>query len=1020
MNRIIWVFNYILIFYMSFFLLSCHRSVREDYLSKGFLNPPDSAKPGVYWYVMDGNLDRQAITADLESMKKAGIGYALFLEVNVGVPRGKVDFLSDEWQSLFEHAVREAERLGIRIILGSGPGWAGSGGPWVRPEQSMMHLTGSDTIVIGPSVFNAILPVPKPKKPFFGEESLTQTLKEQRDRWYEDVAVLAFPAPSISKRIDNIDEKALYYRAPYTSQPGVVPFIPVLAEYNKTPGTEIKKEQVIDLTNLLQEDGSIQWNVPPGKWIILRLGERNNGAVTRPAPVPGLGFESDKFDTVSFDAHYKAYTGKLVNRVKPGKSPNGGGWTMIHIDSWEMGAQNWSPGFMEQFIEKRGYDPLLYLPIYKGYIVNSEEISERFLWDIRETSNELIIENHAERFKELGRQSGFSLSIEPYDMNPSADLDLGSVADVPMGEFWSDGYGFNSAFSCIEATSIGHVTGSPVVAAEAFTADNNEAWKKYPGDMKNQTDWALALGINRFIFHTFVHKSFSEKYLPGMTMGPYGVHWDRGQTWWTMVQGYHQYLSRCQFVLSQGTPKADVLYLAAEGAPHVFRAPSSSFEGTDVLPDKRGYSFDGCSPRYLIANAKVKDSRIIFPGGASYRLLVLPDVKTMTPELLIKIEQLVGDGAIIVGNPPVKSPSLVNYPDCDKRIKTLVNLIWKRTDIPNVVIRTKYSKGSIYTGDKFSTLREKQPDGNSNFELYPDYKAISAIMNELGINPDFKSPGSIRFNHRSLLDREIYFISNRTGTSVEDTCVFRDGSLNAELWNPINGEIRTLNNLNTTNNGIELKVKLDSYESYFIVFYHSEKKARSKEIGTKNFSEKNPVMRINGPWNVSFNPEWGGPKNIVFDTLADWTKRSEEGIRFYSGKAVYSIDFDFSVGQLNRKKQNYYLDLGKVRNIARVKLNNKDLGTIWTAPWQVNINDELKKKNNHLEIEVANLWINRLIGDENKSWDGVENGKWPEWLLNGTPRVSGRYTFTTHRFYQKSDSLVESGLIGPVQILLSE
>ncbi len=191
-------------------------------------------------------------------------------------------------------------------------------------------------------------------------------------------------------------------------------------------------------------------------------------------------------------------------------------------------------------------------------IVNSVEISERFLWDIRQTSNELIIENHAVRFKELGRRNGFRLSIEPYDMNPAADLDLGIVADVPMCEFWSDGFGFNSAFSCIEATSIAHVTGAPVVAAEAFTADSHEAWKKYPGNMKNQGDWAFCMGINRFIYHTFAHKPYDDKYRPGMTMGPYGVHWDRGQTWWPMAEAYHKYISRCQYILSQGKPVADI------------------------------------------------------------------------------------------------------------------------------------------------------------------------------------------------------------------------------------------------------------------------------------------------------------------------------------------------------------------------------------------------------------------------------------------------------------------------------
>ena len=293
---------------------SCENNSSHDIIKDGFLNPPDSARPGVYWYFMDGNLDRAAMTADLESMKKAGIGYVLFLEVNVGLPRGKIDFLSEEWRELYKHAVREAERLGIRVILGSGPGWAGSGGPWVTPAQSMVHLVASDTTVTGPAEFNAILQLPRPMKPFFGEESLTQTLKLQRDSWYEDVVVLAFPAPEISKRIPNIDEKALYYRAPYTSQPGVLPYISSSAFFKETLGAAVDKTRIIDLTDRLQNNGSLSWEIPEGKWIIMRFGKRNNGAVTRPAPAPGLGFECDKFDTNSFNAHYNAYVGKLIKK----------------------------------------------------------------------------------------------------------------------------------------------------------------------------------------------------------------------------------------------------------------------------------------------------------------------------------------------------------------------------------------------------------------------------------------------------------------------------------------------------------------------------------------------------------------------------------------------------------------------------------------------------------------------------------------------------------------------------------
>jgi hypothetical protein len=998
-----------------FFLLSCSNHGKKDILKDAFINPPDSARPGVYWYFMDGNIDMKAITADLESMKKAGIGYVLFLEVNVGIPRGKVDFLSEQWQECFKHAVRECERLGIRLILGSGPGWAGSGGPWVKPEESMMHLVAADTVLTGPSSFNSVLPLPRPKKPFFGENSLTPELKKIRDEWYKDVRVLAFPTPPGSERIKNIDEKALYYRAPFTSQPGVVPYIPMFASYAENSGSVIKKEKIIDLSNRLRSDGSIEWLVPPGKWTVVRLGTRNNGAVTRPAPKPGLGFEADKFDTASFRSHYEAYAGKLLRKVMPVRSPSGGGWTMIHIDSWEMGAQNWSNGFVEQFIKRRGYDPMLFLPIYEGYIINSTMESERFLWDVRQTSSELIIENHAGYFRDLGQRNGFTLSIEPYDMNPAADLDLGAVADVPMGEFWSDGYGFNSSFSCIEATSIAHVTGKPVVAAEAFTADHTEAWKKYPGEMKNQGDWALAMGINRIIFHTFAHKPLGDQYLPGMTMGPYGVHWDRGQTWWPMVSEYHKYLSRCQFLLTQGKAVADILYLTPEGAPQVFLPPRSALDGTDVLPDKKGYSFDGCSPKFLIANATVFRSRISFPEGTSYRILVLPDIKTMTPELISKLDQLVRSGAFIVGYPPEGSPSLSNFPASDENIKKVAGTLWDRNNNYTANVWKNYLNGVIYSPERPKT----DVNNTGKKELYPEYDITAEILKALKVNEDFISSGNIRYIHRTLADREVYFISNRTKETIEDTCIFRDGTMNAELWDPVAAEIRPLRSSMRDLKGARVKVRMEPWQSYFVVFYKFPRKETILFADTTDFPEKKELLILKGPWKAEFSNLWGGPGNVVFDTLSDWTSRPEEGIRYFSGTVPYSIDFTLPENTDFKGTNSIYLDLGTVMNIARVKLNGKDLGVVWTSPMEIKINKDLKKEGNHLEIEVANLWINRLIGDESKPWDGVEDGKWPDWLTNGTPRTSGRFTFTTHRFYKKDDPLVPSGLIGPVRILMT-
>jgi hypothetical protein len=993
MNKLFSYFRLLAVIGISSAFCSCSKTPVSDYLKKGFLNPPDSARPGVYWYFMDGNLDREAMTADLESMKNAGIGYVLFLEVNVGVPRGKTDFLSDEWQELFTHAVRECERLGIRLILGSGPGWAGSGGPWVNPSQSMIHLVADDTMVRGPLIFKNKLKVPDPKKPFFGEGSLTPELRQLRNDWYEDEFVLAFPTPENPAKIRNIDEKALYYRAPYTSQPGVLPFLKEDSE-NESSHSAIDRNKIIDITDHLQKDGMLVWDVPPGRWTIMRFGKRNNGAVTRPAPRPGLGFECDKFDTASFDAHYNAFIGKLIKKVSPVKSKSGGGWTMIHIDSWEMGAQNWSPHFREEFIKRRGYDPLPFLPVYSGAVVDNTGISERFLWDVRQTSNELIAEKHAMRFKELGRRNGFRLSIEPYDMNPSADLDLGSVADVPMCEFWSDGYGFNSSFSCFESASIAHLTGAPVVAAESFTADSREAWKKFPGNMKNQGDWAFSIGINRLIYHTFAHKPYGDQLRPGVTMGPYGVHWDRGQIWWPLASGYHRYITRCQYILSQGKPVADILYLTPEGAPQVFLPPHSAVEGTSVMPDKKGYSFDGCSPAYFIKYASVIDNMIVFPGGASYKILVIPDVSTMTPELLIKIEELIKAGARVSGNPPERSPSLSGFPGCDDRVNELVNRLW--------------GKGLI---SRFS-LENK----DDSLCLYPNFAETSKLLAELGCQFDFEASGNIRYTHRQLADRDIYFISNRNEQVVTDTCLFRNGSNHAELWDAITGNISPLPDIRMFEGRISVPVRLEPFQSFFIVFYHDAAQQKDTTGGIENFPVRKVVMTLGNPWSVEFDTAWGGPEKINFEALTDWTTRSEEGIKYYSGIASYSTDFTFADKPGSQIGTELYLDLGKVKNIAEVKLNGKNLGIVWCDPWEVRITGALKKGRNHLQIDVANLWINRLIGDESEPWDGVADGKWPEWLINGTKRPGKRYTFTTHRFYKLTDPLVESGLLGPVTI----
>jgi hypothetical protein len=1011
---------------MSISVSGCVKSGKslKEQLAVAFVSPPDSCRPGVYWYFMDGNISREGMTADLEAMKAAGIASVLFLEVNVGVPRGNVQFMSDEWISLFKHARSECERLGITMKLGLGPGWTGSGGPWVKPEQSMQHLVSSIAEVAGPGRVAVKLPRPKPKQPFFGEGAFTPELKKEWNSFYKDVSVLAYRAPAArsfvrnanikstklhygglhatQSYIDDFEEKALYYRSPYSSYPGVKRFIPAPAENNAAAkDIVLDRKSLIDLTAFLQPDGTLVWDAPPGRWVIMRFGSTNNGSVTRPAPLPGVGLECDKFDTAAFNVHFENFVKKLLPETITPYDEKRGGITTLHMDSWEMTAQNWSANFRREFQKRRGYDPLPFFPAYSGIIVGSLEESERFLWDLRLTAKELVLENHAEHVKDLCRRFGLQLSIEPYDMNPTADLDLGAVADVPMCEFWHKDFGFNTSFSCIEAASIAHVLGKPVVASESFTSTGG--FHSYPGSLKNQGDWAFGIGVNMFYYHTFAHKPFPDRYRPGMTMGPYGVHWDRAEPWWPMSSAYHRYIARCSFLLQQGRTPADVVYLTAEGAPHVFVPPPSAV-GTKILPDRRGYNFDGCSPDMLMAGASVVDKQLVFKSGARYRLLVLPAFETMTPKLLQKLQSLVAAGAILVGGPPVKSPSLSDFPDCDSLVRSIAEKMWGSLTPPASVNRRTYGKGEIYWGGELA----RQDSGS----LYPCYQATERILVQLGARRDFESAAPLRYAHRTMDDLDLYFVANTADSTLDAECWFNVPQGAPELWNPVTGEMSALHNVRLSGERMAIRMAFAPYQSYFVVVDRTRGLHGADGTAGSDFPQHQVLKRVEGPWRVSFDTTWGGPASVSFSTLQDWTTRKEDGIRYYSGTATYHAAFELP----ESLPPALALDLGEVHCIARVKVNGTDLGVVWCAPWQVDMSEVAKVGRNDLEIEVANLWVNRLVGDEYLPDDGVKDGKFPEWLLTGAPRTSGRYTFCPVKYYDATSPLQKSGLVGPVTI----
>jgi len=1136
----------------------CVNAWAGDAMEDRFMTPPDSARPGVYWYFHDGNLNGDEMTADLESMKAAGLGNLVFLEVDIGIPRGPVRWMTGPWQDRFVQAVRDAERLGIDITLGIGPGWCGSGGPWIRPEHAMQHLVFGSVDLQGPQAFSQKLPLPAQREePFL----------DMRNPFYEDVAVLAFPSsPPV---VPDIDEKALYKREPHSIWKHVKPYLPTSARHAEPgAGKLVAPIDIVDLTKLLKPDGTLEWQVPAGNWTVVRMGRRVTGAGTRPAPEAALGLECDKFDAKALEFHLDQYVGRLLEKIGPRTKEHG--LISLHMDSWESGAQNWTASFLEEFRKRRGYDARPWLLAYTGRAVESLEKSERFLWDLRLTAQELVLENHAGAVKRYARKHALSLSIEPYDMNPAGDLDLGAVADVPMAEFWNNSV--DSAYSCFEASSIAHVLGRPIVSAEAFTSEGG--LDAYPWSLKNQGDWAFSMGINRFVFHTFAHQALGDAYKPGMTFGPYGVHWHRNQTWWPMVGAYHRYLARCSELLRQGVTVSDVLYLTPEGAPQIFLPPPGALEGSGVLADKKGHGFDGCSPKIFVARAGVEDGLIVFPGGSSYRLLVLPQVETMTPALLAKVRDLVKAGATVVGTPPVKSPSLSGYPGCDDEVQALAKDLWGGLEAPPAAAGRACGKGFLHWGGELSprapTLRRSSipecewiwyPEGNparsapvgtryfqrvlhvdgkkvlefataavsadneftlwingkkvsegDSFHvtvktpiapflrpgdnvlavaatntsgepnpagwigafdlyyedgsreevktdgkwsaglaarpgweqeatrpedwkdalvlgpysmapwnrggesqtlppLYPSYELIAALLKGMGVHEDFSATGPVRYGHRRTEDRDIYFVSNRTGAPVEADCRFRVGRGSPQLWDPLTGERRPLPRFERAGGLTKIPMEFDAFQSFFVVFGGKDDAPPSKT--EKNFPDLTRVQELSGAWDVAFDPKWGGPEKAAFDELQDWTTRPEPGIKYYSGIATYRKTFHLDQPPGGRT----YLDLGAVRDMARVKLNGKDLGVVWCAPWRVEVTGAVEAGVNQLEIEVVNRWPNRMIGDKQPADANARTVECPPGFLGGRKIKTGRHTFSTADPYDARSPLLPSGLLGPVQVM---
>lgn len=744
-----------------------------DQLEADFERTSLRTRPFTYWFWMNGNITKEGITKDLEAMHRIGVGGVFNLEGGAGIPEGPVVYLSEEWAELKGHAIKEAARLGIDYIMHNCPGWSSSGGPWVTPEMSMQRLFWSEVEVEGGKEVRPALPTPRTPIDF-----------------RKEVAVLAFPSFANGKPVGFSDWRELNNSV--FNHLGKIR----IDSYDKEQ--VIRKEEVIDLTSLMDADGVLTWDAPPGNWTVMRIVHSSTGQRNCAAPDTGAGLECDKFSKEAIGLHFE----KMMDILHPMLSPCIGLIEIgLEIDSWEVGMQNWTSGFERIFKEKTGYDIISYLPAMTGKVVGGKEETERFLWDLRRVQADLLADNYYGEFDRLCNQRGLSSYCEPYDRGPMEELQVGSRVDGVMGEFWN---GLSAIFqnnlmmrrTTKLASSIAHINGQRIVGAEAYTSEPESGrWREHPFGLKAVGDKAFTEGINRMVVHRYAMQPHPTA-APGMTLGPWGIHFDRTNTLWEPSKAWMDYLNRCQTILQEGLFVADLAYFTGENV-----VGYTKVHRKDLSPaPPEGYDYDLVNAEVLIQRASVKDGRLCFPDGMSYKMLVLQDQEAMSLDFLRRLRALVEDGLVVVGRGPRTSLGLSSWSkEEEAEFDRLRGEIWRSDEF-----ETRVGKGRVF---QTSALEEVF----AALGLLPDFEVTS--------NPD-KAP--VRHIHRKIGELDAYFLSNQRRSREDLVCRFRVAGKVPEFWDPVTGERKPAPAYSMEESTISVPLTLEEYGSVFVVFRPGE------------------------------------------------------------------------------------------------------------------------------------------------------------------------------------------------------
>ena len=1070
-------------------------------LKDQFRNPPQDARPRVWWHWMNGNITKEGIRKDLEWMQKSGIGGFQNFDASLFTPqvvKQKLGYMTPEWKDAFQYTTRLATEKKLEMAIAGSPGWSVTGGPWVESKDGMKKYVWSEATIEGGKTISISLPKPpdvtgKMQNQPLSSGAFDAASAKKKPQYYHDAFVVAYRLPLTEKslaslkptvssssgefRLDQLtdgdiahtvhlpvksldDDMWIQYsftepitfkamtvsgahhipledfhggpknRSLQVSDDGIrfktittisgsivplntVAFEPTTAKYwrlvykpflapanamlsmfgmgasTKPQGVDVAefnlhaasrisefadkagfdpwKEKpleafslandaiaitdVVDVTAFMDPSGTLQWNAPAGKWSILRLGYSLTGRENHPASPEATGLEVDKLDKEAVRKYINTYLDLYKDAT--GGMMGGKGLTHMVLDSYEAGHMTWTSSMPEEFNRLRGYSILPWIPVLTGRVVGSIEQSEQFLWDFRKTIGEMIADNHYTVIGEELHKRGMKRYTESHEnmrIYLADGMDVKRRADIPMSAMWQPGAlaagtdeEIRSRADIRESASVAHIYGQNIVAAESMTTVGN-SYAPSPATLKRTADMEMASGVNRFIVHTSVHQPL-DSLMPGLSLGPFGQWFTRQETWADQARSWVDYLARTSYLLQQGRFVADVLYYYGENT----NITSLCQNALPAVPI--GYEYDFANSTVLLEAITAVNGKLVTQTGMRYSLLMLDSsAEKMTLKVLQRILQLAKAGVTVCGSAPVASPSLaddaVMYAAMLKTLKAM----------PNVAFG----------------------------------KDVHALLHKLQVKEDVmitRKEKEILYVHRTMPEREIYWLNSRASEGQKATISFRTAGKKPIIWDAVTGETHPVG-YQVKDNRTLINLEFHPWQSLFIVF----EGALPSTLFTIKPEKEIKVQVLVGSWAVQFQDGRGGPVGAVdFPALVSLAQHSDPAIRYFSGVATYSKTVDIPAITAGEKIS---LDLGEVKNLAELHVNGQLVATLWTPPFTADITRYLKAGKNKLEIKVVNSWVNRLVGDAQP----------------GAKKI----TYIAMPLFRPDSPLQESGLLGPV------